>query len=244
MKNIIALITTIAFLFFGCKKDDPKNNPPLPLTTSNLTIKIKYTFKGEPLEINTKTYVNKALDTFNISAFSHYLSNITLINASDTLNLANYNLSMAEYASTNTFTIANVRKSAWKKISFLLGVDANRNHTGLQTLDLSPSKGMFWTWNSGYIFIRLKGQLSSGKNIGLDIGGDDNLVSQSFDISKYNIDRENITLNLEIDVNEMLENPELYNFKTDATSIHSTTQPELAKLKANINNIAKLISVN
>jgi len=37
----------------------------------------------------------------------------------------------------------------WKSLSFLLGVDTVRNHTGSQTGDLSPSKSMYWNWNTG-----------------------------------------------------------------------------------------------
>jgi hypothetical protein len=243
MKKIIILIFACQFLISAC--DDKKNTQIIPEpSTTTLTLKINYTYKGQALELNDKSYVNKALDTFTISNFVHYLSNVTLTNAqNEKYNLANYNLSYAEYPNTNTITLNGLKMDNWKNITFLLGVDNVRNHTGAQTGDLSPSKSMYWNWNTGYIFVRFKGKLSSGKNIGLDIGGDENLVSQSFDLNSYNLNKSNVTITLEMDVNEMFENPQTYDFKVDATSIHSNTQPEAAKIKANMVDICKIISV-
>lgn len=243
MKKIIIIILSSVFLFFGCGEKGAPPPSPAPAPTT-LTIKINYTYKGQALVLNDKSYVNKALDTFNISSFIHYISNVTLSNAqNEKYNLANYNLSYAEYPSTNTIELKGLKMDNWKSLSFLLGVDTVRNHTGAQTGDLSPSKSMYWNWNTGYVFVRFKGKLSNGKNIGLDVGGDDNLVSQSFDLSKYSMNKSNVTITLEMDLNEMFENPQTYDFKVDATSIHTSTQPEAAKIKANMVDIAKIVSV-
>lgn len=243
MRKIIIIIFACQFLLSAC--DDKKNSQIIPEpSTTTLTLKINYTYKGQALELNDKSYVNKALDTFNISSFIHYISNVTLSNAqNEKINLANYNLSYAEYPSTNTITLTGLKLDNWKNLSFLIGVDNVRNHTGAQTGDLSPSKSMYWNWNTGYVFVRFKGKLSNGKNIGLDLGGDDNLVSQSFDLSKYSMNKSNVTITLEMDLNEMFENPQTYDFKVDATSIHTSTQPEAAKIKANMVDIAKIVSV-
>lgn len=42
-------------------------------------------------------------------------------------------------------------------LQFTLGVDSALNCSGAQDGDLDPLKGMFWTWNSGYIFFKLEG---------------------------------------------------------------------------------------
>ncbi len=42
-------------------------------------------------------------------------------------------------------------------ISFLLGVDSLTNVSGAFGGDLDPVKGMYWTWNSGYINVKLEG---------------------------------------------------------------------------------------
>lgn len=43
-------------------------------------------------------------------------------------------------------------------LEFRVGVDPLRNRGGAQTGALDPALGMFWTWNSGYIFFALEGR--------------------------------------------------------------------------------------
>ena len=52
----------------------------------------------------------------------------------------------------------------YKSISFLIGVDSLHNCTGLQEGDLDPIKGMFWAWNTGYIFLKLEGHSDLSKS--------------------------------------------------------------------------------
>jgi hypothetical protein len=42
-----------------------------------------------------------------------------------------------------------------------VGVDSTRNVSGAQTGALDPTNGMFWTWNTGYIFAKLEGRSPS-----------------------------------------------------------------------------------
>lgn len=45
----------------------------------------------------------------------------------------------------------------FRRIAFHVGVDSARNVSGAQTGALDPMYGMFWTWNTGYINVRLEG---------------------------------------------------------------------------------------
>ena len=60
-------------------------------------------------------------------------------------------------------------------IQFLLGVDSVRNVSGVQTGALDPLKGMFWTWNSGYIMAKLEGSsalaATAGHRFTYHVGG-------------------------------------------------------------------------
>lgn len=60
-------------------------------------------------------------------------------------------------------------------LEFLLGVDSARNVSGVQSGALDPLKGMFWTWNSGYIFAKLEGtspqSTQPGNKVEYHIGG-------------------------------------------------------------------------
>lgn len=63
----------------------------------------------------------------------------------------------------------------YDEIAFNLGTDSLVNVSGALGGDLDPTKGMYWTWNSGYINVKLEGisPMSKGRNngFGLHLGG-------------------------------------------------------------------------
>lgn len=56
----------------------------------------------------------------------------------------------------------------YDEMAFLLGTDSLANVSGALGGDLDPTKGMYWTWNSGYINVKLEGTapMSKGRNSG------------------------------------------------------------------------------
>jgi hypothetical protein len=68
-----------------------------------------------------------------------------------------------------------IQEGEYLYLEFLLGVDSARNVSGVQSGALDPLKGMFWTWNSGYIFAKLEGtspqSTQPGNKVEYHIGG-------------------------------------------------------------------------
>lgn len=46
----------------------------------------------------------------------------------------------------------------YDEVRFNLGIDSTTNASGVHGDDLDPTKGMYWTWQSGYINFKLEGQ--------------------------------------------------------------------------------------
>ncbi len=46
---------------------------------------------------------------------------------------------------------------SYSKVKFNIGVDSTTNVSGALGRDLDPTKGMYWTWQSGYINLKLEG---------------------------------------------------------------------------------------
>jgi hypothetical protein len=44
-----------------------------------------------------------------------------------------------------------------------LGVDSLHNCSGAQSGALAPENGMFWAWNTGYIFLKMEGTAPASK---------------------------------------------------------------------------------
>jgi hypothetical protein len=124
---------------------------------------------GEPVK-------NILGDTINIQRFRYYVSNFSVVDdkgVSFKLPVDYFLVDEEDPASKKiTLTIPDITITG---IRFLLGVDSIRNVSGVQTGALDPLKGMFWTWNSGYIMAKLEGTceslMSAGHYFTYHVGG-------------------------------------------------------------------------
>ena len=164
MKTFIKV--TIVSLFISlaaCKKDEksPESviTPEPTVTTGSLKIELGHMVDTLPLEFG-KNYINPKGDTFMVSKFNYFISNIVLTAADNSTysEPASYHLIKHNNAG-NFITIANVPPVSYKSISFMLGVDSAANVSGAQGGDLAQSKSgdMYWGWSSGYIAFKLEG---------------------------------------------------------------------------------------
>jgi hypothetical protein len=61
-------------------------------------------------------------------------------------------------ANSQDIVIENVPQGNYSEVTFTLGVDASQVNQGAQTGALDPIHGLFWSWNSGYIFMQVEGE--------------------------------------------------------------------------------------
>ncbi|MEO8174170.1 MAG: MbnP family protein [Sediminibacterium sp.] len=115
-------------------------------------------------------------ETISVDRFRYYVSNFSITDDKG-VNIklpVEYFLVDEEDASTKTITLT-IPAISVTHINFLLGVDSIRNVSGIQTGALDPVKGMFWTWNSGYVMAKLEGtsdeSTSAGGRFTYHIGG-------------------------------------------------------------------------
>lgn len=184
----IVFAVAIGVSLVSCKKDD--KNEDTPKVNSATTNKVKLNFTNvldtSILQISedfaytgtTPKYLNAFGDTFAVSSFKYYISNIKLKKSDGTyfIEPESYHLIDAgDTLITCNINLANVPIDNYTSIEFMLGIDSVRNKSGAQSGDLDPSKGMYWSWNQGYIFMRFFGYstaapLNSSHNITYEIG--------------------------------------------------------------------------
>jgi hypothetical protein len=114
--------------------------------------------KGEPLVFG-QSYTNAFGEDYNITAFRFYTSPLPLPGSYIVLPAAGdtkYRLIDAATGNTLFFTVT-AQQNKLTRFSFQVGVDSIDNVSGAQAGELDPAKGMFWTWNSGYIMAKLEG---------------------------------------------------------------------------------------
>jgi hypothetical protein len=68
-----------------------------------------------------------------------------------------YHLVDLEHEPSRLLTLTTPPDLAFDQLSFSLGVDSLTQSAGVLGGDLDPSKGMFWSWQSGYINAKIEG---------------------------------------------------------------------------------------
>ena len=158
----------LLFAGLSCSKEDSTMEPEAPLSIS-----FRLLHNGQPLNV-TNQYLNFSGETYTITKFKFYISNIRLINNFPSAEKDSYHL--IDLALPQSHTIVGAfKKAEYKSIEFVVGVDSIRNVSGAQTGALDPANGMFWTWNTGYIFAKMEGNSSAssgpGQSVTYHIGG-------------------------------------------------------------------------
>jgi hypothetical protein len=158
------LFASIAALgLFSCSKSDTPEF--LPGETGELDIEFDNIVGAKNLQLNTGTYTNAAGESYTISMLNYYVSNIVLENENgitySTPKDSSYFL-IKEENPTQIITLKNIPAGNYKSIQFILGVDSVKCASPLdqRTGVLDPAAGgagMYWTWNSGYIFLKMEG---------------------------------------------------------------------------------------
>lgn len=109
---------------------------------------------------NDSSYTNAFGETFTISRLKFYLSNIGLSLTRPVQKAENvFLIDMA----LNDSIVLNVAAGDYPSLNMMLGVDSALNCSGAQDGALDPLNGMFWTWNTGYIFFKLEGYSPNSK---------------------------------------------------------------------------------
>jgi hypothetical protein len=162
MKKMIAIFLSLPVLFsFSCKKDS------IPVSTEPVTMSVEFDniVGGQNLLLNTSNYTNAAGEQFNISLLQYFVSNFKLLKTDGTEYVVPQDscyFLIKESDPTSRFAKFKIPQGEYKQLSFTLGVDSLRSTMDIskRTGILDPTgghDGMYWSWNSGYIFFKMEG---------------------------------------------------------------------------------------
>jgi len=129
-----------------------------------LRIEISHVVGEAPLQLGD-SYKTAAGDTWSAERLRYYLSNfrvrradgVWFVNPQSADSSRGYFLVDEADGASKQFQIGPLPAGTYSGLEFLVGVDAQRNGAGAQTGTLDPARGMFWTWNTGYIFFQFDG---------------------------------------------------------------------------------------
>lgn len=152
------LLPLLAVLFTSCQRElsAEGEEPPVP------TYPVRFFFENfvdtEPLLANSQ-YLTPQGESYEVRTFKYYISNLELSNTATgkTSSAADFYHLVDNFKADSKNFEARFEAGTYDKIRFLIGVDSTRNVSGAQTGALDVSLGMFWTWNTGYVFAKLEG---------------------------------------------------------------------------------------
>jgi len=155
------LLLFLSLAIVACDDDDD----PSTGGTGQITIEFDNRAGNDDLEL-LKEYVNGAGESFQISKLNYYISNISLTTTDGKVFIvpqdSSYFLIMEEEGESQHVHLRNVPSGNYNQISFTIGVDSLRSTMDISKRQgvLDPAQGhdgMYWTWNSGYIFFKMEG---------------------------------------------------------------------------------------
>jgi len=217
----------LAAFVFSCKKDEK-----IEIATPSKDIQPSAVFSfaakvnNLPFIKNTKWYANANGDSFTVSKFNYYISNIKFKREDGSLFAEDNSYHIIKHVEgVTSFTVKNLPEGNYNQIEFLIGVDSLRNVSGSQTGDLSPDSLMFWDWSTGYIFFKLEGYYKNtttpnGDTYAMHIGGfsgaDNFLRKCNFNLTNPIVAKKNNTSKVfyNVSINEIFANPLVIDFNT------------------------------
>ncbi len=154
------LLTASAALLNGCKHD--ADSQP---STGSVAFELKNVVGQQPLALDGTAYTTAGGETFTVNTFEYYISNVKLTKSDGTTYAApnEYHLINTAKPGSSSFTVGNVPAGDYTGVSFVVGVDSTTTKGDPLALtgDLNPANSMYWAWNTGHIFLKLEGTVTS-----------------------------------------------------------------------------------
>ncbi|CAG5079288.1 MbnP family protein [Parvicella tangerina] len=107
-----------------------------------------------------------------IDQLRYYISSVKLSNNKTVTFTEQESYHLLDHSDSNSLSIRLEipEDTNFDQISFNVGVDSAKNMKGVHGGDLDPTKGMYWTWQSGYINFKLEANVNN-HSISYHIGG-------------------------------------------------------------------------
>lgn len=127
--------------------------------TQSATICLEPLFHSQQLVPGKMYFDAKTKDSIRIDLLSFYISGVTFLYHDSVVVRMNdfFHLVNMEDTASLRFRCNFEKPVVYDKVRFNIGIDSVTNVSGAFGGDLDPTKGMYWTWQSGYINFKLEG---------------------------------------------------------------------------------------
>jgi hypothetical protein len=235
------LFVVFAVYFSSCSISPYQDSLP---EQKNFTLSLKFdaTWNEDPFQLD-RIIVDDYGNLIRPSLFMHYVSFITLI-AEDGTEVPVKDFMLIDYERTNE-ALVEVPANKYTSMKFGLGVppDFNKDQDPAQYPSSSPlsvagCQGMFWTWNTGYIFSKFEGYADTSavdgteflEPIAIHAGDDESYRSFQSLPFELNVGDNSSVIVVRLQVDEIFSPSQGsdVNLANDAVT-HTSNNPQLAR---------------
>ncbi len=198
---VILLTVTI----LSCKKESMKGN-------GSVEFELEHTWASTAFALNTD-YVTSETQTVKLSKFKYLASNFRLVKADGSEHAVpeSYFLVDASVPTSTKIILKEIPSADYTSLKYVVGVDSARNTAGAQTGALATTNDLYWSWNTGYIFMKAEGtspQNASGFSYHIGGFGGANAAQREITINfggeKLNVrDGKEVTVHAKADVKKL-----------------------------------------
>lgn len=135
-------------------------------TNHQQSLYIQLNFGNEQLKLNTVLQLNETR-TIKVNMVKFYIHAIRFLKNNEIIGKPDsaYYLIDASKPKSLIIPLNSHDKLYFDEIQLKLGVDSSMNVAGVMPGDLDPMNGMYWTWQSGYVNLKLEGKSDACKNL-------------------------------------------------------------------------------
>jgi hypothetical protein len=118
------------------------------------------TFGNSELHLNDAYYRIGKNDSIQLETVKLYISNIEFLHKDSVVWREKNSFHLLNVSDANSLTISlDIPASIeYSHLAFNIGIDSITNVSGALGGDLDPTNGMYWTWQSGYINMKIEGK--------------------------------------------------------------------------------------
>lgn len=163
-RTSLILATAFAASLFACTSST-NVNPIDPNGKGDVTLEFDNYVGGTKLKLGNVPYKNALGEAFTVSTFNYFVSNVKLTKSDGAVvNVPNsYFLVRAVDPASQLIKLTGLPQADYTALTFTIGVDSLKSISPaterLGALDPAAygTDNMYWSWNSGYIFLKLEG---------------------------------------------------------------------------------------
>jgi len=127
-----------------------------------ITVSFIPTINESIAEINKEIVIDSSKNIkVGISKLKFYLSHFCFYKDGQLVSQDKTDVHLIDAENALTIKISIKKDIEFNSIKFGLGVDSTTNVSGALDGDLDPLKGMYWTWQSGYVNFKLEGNIQN-----------------------------------------------------------------------------------